>query len=161
MKTFLKLVLVMVVMVLPVAWAGVKPLKNPEPVPIPPGLTQQQVVEAIKKGMSRRNWRIEKEEADKILSVIYVRSHVVKVNITWNDNDVRINYFDSYNMKYEMRKPRSRIPSDDEYDYGSTRNDEKEVKPIPYIHDRYNSWAKNLANDIRIQLGFAASSPAI
>ncbi len=50
MKSSMKLVLLIVMMVVPVALAGVKPLKNPEPVSISSGLTQAQVAEAIKKG---------------------------------------------------------------------------------------------------------------
>ncbi len=159
MNSIMKLVLVIIIVVMPAALAGVKPLKNPEPVPIPSGLTQSQVVNAIKKGMSRRNWRVQKEEAGKILALIYVRSHIVKVNIIWDEKDVHISYFDSMNMKYQMRTPR-KSSGNDEWYFGNDAKVEEEAKPVPYIHDRYISWTNNLANDIRVELDLAGSTEA-
>ncbi len=109
--------------------------------------------------MSRRNWRVQKQEAGKILALIYVRSHIVKVNIIWDEKDVRISYFDSMNMKYQMRAPKKSSDSDD-WDYGTTAKVEGESKPVAYIHDRYNSWSNNLANDIRVELDLAGAPEA-
>lgn len=156
MKSLIILFLVGAIVVMPAAFAGVKPLKEPEPVAIPASLGQAQVASAIKKGMSRRGWRVEKEEPNKILAVIFVRDHVVKNTITWDKKDVRISYADSTNMKYEMREPKSN--SGGLFDFDDAKDKDKKAEPVPYIHSRYNSWSQNLANDIRIELDFAAST---
>jgi hypothetical protein len=153
-KNLIKLSLVGALLVLPTAFAGVKPLKEPEPVAIPASLSQAQVTSAIKKGMSRRGWRVEKEEPNKILAVIYVRTHVVKNMISWDKKEVHISYVDSTNMKYEMREPKS--SGGGLFDFDDDK--EKKAEPVPYIHSRYNSWSQNLANDIRNELDYAASS---
>lgn len=157
MKSLIKLFLVCAMVVIPAAFAGVKPLKEPEPIAIPQGLSDAQVTTAITKGMSRRGWRVEKDEPHKILAVIYVRTHVVKNTITWDKKEVRITYAGSTNMKYEMREPPSSGGSSGGlFDFDDSKD--KEVEEIPYIHDRYNSWTQNLANDISIELNYAASS---
>ena len=155
MKSLLKLFFVAAVVVLPTAFASVKPLKEPEPIAIPQGLSDAQVTSAIKKGMSRRGWRVEKEEPNKILAVIYVRDHVVKNTIAWDKKDVRISYAGSTNMKYELREPKS--SGGGMFDFDDAKDKDKKVEPVPYIHSRYNSWTQNLANDIRIELDYAAS----
>lgn len=157
MKSLIKLFLVCAVVALPTAFAGVKPLKAPEPIAIPQGLSQAQVTKAIKQGMSRRGWRVEKEEPHKILAVIYVRTHVVKNMITWDKKEVRISYVDSTNMKYEMREPGDSGGNGGLFDFDDSKDTEEKVELVPYIHDRYNSWTQNLANDIRIELDYAAS----
>jgi len=154
-KSLIKLFLVGAIVVMPAAFAGLKPLKEPEPVAIPASLSQAQVTSAIKKGMSRRGWRVEKEEPNKILAVIYVRDHVVKNTITWDKKEVHISYAGSTNMKYELREPKS--SSGGLFDFDDAKDEEKKAEPVPYIHGRYNSWTQNLANDIRIELDYAAS----
>lgn len=122
-------------------------LKDPGPIPIPAGLSHENIVKAIKLGMQKRGWEPMPKGDNKIVAILSTRGgkHVVHVSIEFDDKAVKLSYLDSVNMGYKIAVPETLDP------WGSGGNTDE----VPVIHPKYNSWVKNLANDIRETLSVA------
>ncbi len=87
---------------------------------------------AIETALSRRHWSVKEKVPGKYTAYLDERSHTATVAVVYDATNVRIDYVDSTNLAYENT-------SDGEL-----------------IHRSYNTWVKNLANDIKV---FAAQAP--
>lgn len=82
------------------------------------------VTKAIERAGSRRGWRMKEQTPGHIVATLLVRGHMAQVNIVYTLDEYSISYKDSKNLDYD----------------GKT------------IHRFYNSWVKNLDNDIQAEL---------
>ena len=115
------------------AHARKAPLADPAPVSIPAGLDQAQVTKDIKRALIGRGWTIEQDQPGDIVSVLYLRTHVARVHVTWDASTIHIAYVDSKNLDYfEDRKGRR------------------------FIHPNYLGWVSNIAQDMKTNLQLTA-----
>lgn len=111
-----------------------KPLVDPAPIVVPEGLDVAKVKKAIRDGGSRRNWIVSGDEPGKMELTLSVRSHVLKVLVTYDTESVQVQYLDSTNLDYEVKKG------------------------VPHIHKKYMGWVnQNLVGDISKELASEAA----
>lgn len=127
-RLFVRLLLLLPLVLVLAGWRTA-PLYNPEPIAVPEGLKVKEVGKAVKLAMVKRGWRAGNVKPGKILAVLHIRKHTAKVLITYDDKEVKIRYVGSENLKYK-----------------------KEDDGTEIIHKNYNSWVRNLANDIEAKL---------
>lgn len=101
--------------------SSTRPVENLEDVSIPAGLTMEQIENALVQGGQTRGWLVKKLEPGHAEATIFVRSHVAKVDIYYNQDSYSIRYKDSENLDHADGK----------------------------IHGRYNEWVANLSGDIQ------------
>ncbi|MGH8504049.1 MAG: hypothetical protein ACREVE_16635 [Gammaproteobacteria bacterium] len=104
------------------------PLKDPVAVQVPPGLSDEEVSNAIKDAPVGRGWAIVDEQPGVIDSTLYIREHTATIQALYDQDQVQFKYVDSSNL-----------------DYGETNGERQ-------IHRNYNSWVDNVANDLRARL---------
>jgi hypothetical protein len=126
----LKALLLAPVMVLLMGAAAV--LVDPEPVAVPPGLSEKAVAKAVAVGVGQRGWVITRQDPQYMEATLHLRSHVARIGINFDANSVRIRYLDSQNLDYEIKKG------------------------VPHIHRNYINWVNNVARDISVQLQAAS-----
>jgi len=68
-----------------------------------------------------RGWTLESQKEGSIIAVLNARSHMVKINLVYNSNEIGAYYLDSINMNFDGEM----------------------------IHKKYNTWIKNLFASIR------------
>ena len=107
------------------------PLADPEPVPVPAGLTGEQVAKAIKATLLGRTWAITQEEPGHIVSTLNLREHMAKIDIAYDLQAIKIRYLDSGELMYAQKKGQR------------------------VIHRNYLSWIQNLVNDLNRNLVLA------
>jgi hypothetical protein len=108
-------------------------LLDPEPIPVPPGLSEKAVGQAVGVGVSQRGWLVTKQDSGYVEATLRLRTHVAKIGITYDTQSVRIKYLESSNLDYEVRKDG------------------------PHIHGNYLKWVENVVRDISVQLQMAES----
>ena len=106
------------------ALARSAPLVDPDPIAIPAGLTQEQVVKDIKRALIGRGWSITAEQPGKIDYTLHLRTHTARIQVTYNESQVRLAYVSSEELDY------------------------KEKKGVRHIHPNYLGWVGFLVNDI-------------
>lgn len=112
-----------------VACAGrLAQLDEPAPIIVPSGLSEEQVNDAIIKGLYRRGWMVSREEPGRIIADLHLRDHFARINIDYDTSEVVIRYADSRNLDYSVE--------------GGQK----------MIHTNFNSWLFNLSGDIRNEL---------
>ena len=109
--------------------AHATPLQDPEPVLVPPGMSEASVVKAIRLGAAKRGWLITKADPGHMEATINVRVHTAKVNIDYDTAKVKVSYLGSENLEYAEKS-----------------NGER------HIHGNYNKWVRNLSVDIASEL---------
>jgi hypothetical protein len=107
-------------------------IQDPPPISVPPGLTVKEVSKAIRQGLSKRDWQVTEDAGGKIDAMLHNRKHVVKVQIPYTKQTVRITYVSSENLNYE------------------------EKNGLKFIHRAYQKWIDNLVMDISNSLQSAA-----
>ena len=108
-------------------------LVDPEPIAIPAeGITQDEVLDSIKAALMGRTWTIEKVAPGRVDAALYIRRHVARIAITFDDAAIRIAYQSSDNLDF------------------------KEKRGKRYIHENYLGWIQNLVGDIRRHVSNAA-----
>ena len=112
------------------AAARTRPLINVVDVPTaaPPSATMQSIRLAIMRGGARRGWVIRPVSLGRLRGTLHLRSHVAVVDIFHDKKTVSIIYVSSVNLLY------------------------RKENGVAYIHRNYNSWIRNLENDIRIAI---------
>lgn len=111
-------------------------LVDPEPVPVPAGLSEKAVSQAVRVGVSKRGWIVTRQDPGYVEATLHLRSHMAKIGITYDTQSVRIKYLDSSNLDYEQKKDG------------------------PHIHGNYLKWVNNVVHDISVELNLAeAQSP--
>jgi len=101
------------------------PLVDPQPIPVPPNISQAKVGQVIGSALTARNWRIVKHVPGEIDAVYNPRNFSVTIAVHYDRKQVQINYVTSSNLRYEVK-------------HG-----------VRYIHTNYASWIKNLVTDIQ------------
>lgn len=109
------------------------PLTDPEPLPVPAGVSSQQIAKAVKAALVGRTWEITEEQPGKIVSTLHLRTHMAKIEVTYDDKVINIKYLDSSELMYE---------------------DKKDGR---YIHRNYLSWIQNVRSDISRNLVLMSS----
>ena len=106
-------------------------LNDPEPSLWGCELSQEQVLQGITVGLIGRGWSvIENDGQGNLVAQIVVRAkHTLIVDIAYDDQSFDINYKDSVDLEYRIRR-------------NGTAN----------IHRNANSWMNNLREDIAAQL---------
>ena len=104
------------------------PLADPEPVPVPAGLTGEQVAKAIKATLVGRTWAVTQEEPGHIVSTLNVREHMAKIDIVYDLQTIKIKYLESGELMYAEKKGQR------------------------MIHRNYLNWILNLVNDMNRNL---------
>lgn len=125
-----KVFLAVMLAVATVAASGCRtaPVHNVNGAPIVPtgstDVTMEQVKNAIIRAGAGLGWQMKPIERGHILGVLYLRSHVAKVDIRYDSETYSITYKDSTNLEYQDGK----------------------------IHSNYNGWIQNLDTAIRNQI---------
>ncbi len=91
---------------------------------VPCAMSLEKVKKGIRRGLSVRNWHAVEKEPGVMVATIYVRRHVLILDIMYDTNFVRIRYKDSENLNY-------------------TKKGKEE-----FIHSGANKWIRNVAIDI-------------
>jgi hypothetical protein len=100
------------------------PLTDPEPIAVPAGVELNQVGKSIKAALVGRQWAVTDDQPGRILSTLNLRSHMAKIEITYDPQQIRIRYLDSGDLMYA------------------------EKKGVRMIHRNYLNWIQNVVNDI-------------
>ena len=113
--------------VAPIAVAS-EVLVDPQPISVPPGLSEKAVAKSIRLGVAQRGWVVSRQDPGYIEATLNIRSHVAKVGITYDTKSIQIRYIDSTNLDYEVKKG------------------------VRRIHGNYLKWINNIVRDISVQL---------
>ena len=87
-------------------------------------LAKEDIKNAIMKADTTRGWVIKENSPGNLVGTLFIRNHMAKIDIKYNEKSYSINYIDSENLNHEGY----------------------------LIHKNYNNWVKNLQQDIEIQL---------
>lgn len=113
--------------VAPIAMAS-EVLVDPQPISVPPGLSEKAVAKSIRLGVAQRGWVVSRQDPGYMEATLNIRSHVAKVGITYDTKSIQIRYMDSTNLDYEVKKG------------------------VRRIHGNYLKWINNIVKDISVQL---------
>jgi hypothetical protein len=108
--------------------AAATPLVDPAPLVVPAGLTEKQVEKAVRMGVVKRGWSITGQQKGYVEATLNVRQHMAKVGISYDTQRVSLQYLDSSNLDYAVKKD------------------------VPVIHKNYLKWANNVLLDINVEL---------
>lgn len=126
----LKLIFAALALTLSAGCSTTQPVMNVASSPVPTGLSEQVVSQAIiNAGVSKR-WVMREDSPGVISGHIQVRKHQATINIPYNTQSYSINYVSSVNLD----------------DTGSGK-----------IHRNYNRWINGLNQAIQIELNRASS----
>jgi len=101
-------------------------LMTPSPIKVT-STDEAAIAKGIKIGLLKRNWSVIEEKPGLIVASQSSRGAMAEITITYNTKMVQIKYKDSHKLRYEQNE-----------------EDGKE-----HIHPTYNTWVRNLNNDIR------------
>jgi hypothetical protein len=107
------------------------PVQNPAP--FAAGATPAATEQAILDALPKHNWAVENVEPGKVVGFLSVRSHLLRVDISYDAANVVLAYHDSDNLAEERQGDQV------------------------LAHKRVNKWMSTLANDIRLAI---AAQPA-
>jgi len=108
--------------------ARVQPIQNVENASIPYDLDMEIIKKAVIDGCANGNWVGRHIKDGHVQCTLYIRSHMAKVDIRFDENSYSITYNSSENLKYKAGR----------------------------IHRNYNKWVQGLNGSIQITL-FKAS----
>jgi len=91
---------------------------------VPIGLTNRQVLYAIKKGAASKGWSTKQKKEGLVLAYLKLRGHTVAVRIPYTNKNYSIKYSYSEKMKYKNGR----------------------------IHHKYAQWTNNLEKAIQVAL---------
>jgi len=108
---------------------GAAVLEDPPPVPVPDGMTLENVEKGIRMALINRGWIPKQSETKgQMEAVLNVRRHTAVVTITYDTKNIQAAYKDSVNLGYEEK--------------GDVRT----------IHKNYGKWVNTMLNDIQREL---------
>lgn len=91
---------------------------------------------AIEVSLAHRHWQIKEHQPGKYVAEFAERGHTATIAVLYDAQSARIDYVDSQGLMY-------------------AKESDGEV-----IHRSYNTWVKNLSNDIKVNLSQAQLSAA-
>jgi len=97
---------------------------------------QKALESSIEVSLARRHWQIKEHQPGKYVAELTEKGHSATVAVLYDGQSARIDYVDSQGLMY-------------------AQGADGEV-----IHRNYNTWVKNLANDIKVNLSQAQLSAA-
>lgn len=97
------------------------------------------IQDSILKALEFKRWVVEKKSDGLVIASINVRSHRARIKITYDQKSYQINYMDSTNLDYRVKKMRVVTR-----DYVGESN-----KGVAHIHRNYNKWIQLLDNEIK------------
>ena len=127
-RSIINILIISVFLILVTGCRGIVPVHNIDNSPVAAAsgkeVSLSQVETAIKRAGIKRGWIMKQEGEGHIVGTLLVRRHVAEIDITYNTKTYNITYKDSKELKYEDGE----------------------------IHPSFNSWVKNLQQDINVQL---------
>jgi hypothetical protein len=108
--------------------AGAAVLVDPDPINVPPGLSEAAVAKAIRLGVAQRDWVVTRDDPGYMEATLHLRTHVATIGLNYDTHQIKIHYVSSENLDYEKKKD------------------------VSYIHGNYLRWVNNVVHDINIQL---------
>ncbi len=124
-RRFLSLLLPMLFLLMAFRQA---PLVNPPAISVSSGISQADVVKAIKIALIKRGWTIGTTRPGEIDASLHLRDHVADIAIDYDTSAIQIKYVGSSNLKYEVKRGTA------------------------YIHKNYLGWIQNLSTDIQADM---------
>src|SRR6478735_986273 len=112
------------------------PMTRSVPVALAAPPEPQALESAIERSLAQRHWTIKEHQPGKYVAALSERGHSATIAVLYDAQSARVDYVDSQGLMYEK-------DSDGEK-----------------IHRSYNTWVKNLANDIKVNLSQASASAA-
>ena len=103
------------------------PMVEPAPIPIPQGITDDQVARVIKIALIQRSWQVSAESPGQIEATLNVRQHQLRETFTYGNGQIVIKYLDSRELGF------------------------REEAGVRYIHPKFHNWNANVAQDINIE----------
>lgn len=107
------------------------------PAPVVAGATPESTEQIILDTLPKRGWTAEDVQPGRVVAFIAPRSHLLRVEILYDQRDIRIRYLDSDNL--DATKDRA----------GNVT-----------AHKKVNAWMLNLARDLAAAVSSAAAAPA-
>src|SRR5512140_970614 len=98
----LKALLLAPLLVLLMAMA--KPLVDPEPLPVPAGLSEKAVAKAVRVGVSQRGWIITRQDPGFVEATLHLRTHMARIGINYDTQQVKVRYLESENLDYKVKQ---------------------------------------------------------
>ena len=116
-----------------------QPMARSVPVALASPPDQKALESAIEMSLAQRHWQIKEHQPGKYVAELSERGHSATIAVLYDGQSARVDYVDSQGLMY-------------------AKESDGEV-----IHRSYNTWVKNLANDIKVNLSqgqvSAASAP--
>ncbi len=111
-------------------------VQNPAPIHAAPSVdaTEQAILDAL----PRHGWSVEDVRPGRIVAFLSIRSHLLRCEITYDAEKVRVEYLDSDRLDAQRTKS------------GSL-----------YAHRHVNTWMTTLARDIQTSLAKTPAAPAL
>jgi len=106
------------------------PILNVTDAPVPPGLTADQVRDAITRGAEARKWSVTDAGPGRLVADLSLRGHQASVYISYSERSYSIQYRDSHDLDYDGTE----------------------------IHKNYNGWIINMQRSIDQELATARSA---
>jgi hypothetical protein len=103
------------------------------PAPISAGVSLEATEQAILDALPRRGWTTETVEPGRIIAFLPVRSHLLRVQIRYDAQQVQVTYVDSANLAEERK------------------GDEI------FVHKNVNNWMKKLAAELKQAIAAAGT----
>jgi hypothetical protein len=104
--------------------ADTERLVDPAPISVPAGVSDSQVAQAVKGALFHRGWQITGQQDGRFDATLYLRDHVARIRIGYDEQAVKIAYVSSENLE-EGNEDGERV-----------------------IHERYLAWIAYLGGDI-------------
>ncbi len=123
--------LLLLVFVVPVSWARLAPIYNPDPIKAPCKLSADKMKSAIRQALHGRGWTSNDLGPGHMEGKLFKRRHVAIIDIRYDAEQATIRYKSSENLNYE-------------------KSGEEEL-----IHGNYNKWIRNIEHDLEVNLSRA------
>ena len=116
---------------------SVIPLKPTSKFNVPKGLTEKEVLTAIKIGLVENKWEFNSGNGQNLEATLNRRNHMLKVKFLYNISSISVDYVDSKNLNYGPYKEDSEYPT---YKIGTI-----------VIHSSYERWVKQVKKSIEVE----------
>lgn len=117
------------------ACSGMKPLRTLSPQPVPQGMGEEQIAEAIKAAMTSRHWTVRSSSRGHVQGNLIDGGASLTVDVLYSHSAIIIHYVDSSGLGYEANGGQ------------------------PRIGKQYYRWIKLLRKSIHAQLRNGAELP--
>ncbi len=113
------------------------PLKPTSTFNAPKGLTEKEVLTAIKIGLVENKWKFNSGDGQALEASLKRRSHWLKIKFLYNTSSIQVDYMDSKNLNYGPYQDESEYPT---YKPGTI-----------VIHSSYERWVRQVKNSVETE----------